>query len=150
MKRKFICDTHADTLMRMIDLGYSFEDKHLQVNINKMRHGGHDLQVFAVFIDPLVGKDRYISRTLQMIDLLRCSVRKHNRQIALCQISADIRKARRDGKKIAMMGIEGGHSIANDLGILRSYRELGVIYMTLTWSNNNDWADSSGDVERWG
>jgi membrane dipeptidase len=150
MKRPFICDTHADTLMRMIDLGYALDDKHLQVNINKMRHGGHDLQIFAVFIDPLVGKERYISRTLQMIDLLRCSVQKHARHIALCQVSADVRKARRDGKKIAMMGIEGGHAIANDLAILRAYRELGVIYMTLTWSNNNDWADSSGDVERWG
>ena len=49
-----------------------------------------------------------------------------------------------------MLGIESGHAIMNDLAVLRSYRRLGVIYMTLTWTNTNDWADSSGDEERWG
>jgi membrane dipeptidase len=44
------------------------------------------------------------------------------------------------------MGIEGGHSIENSLGLLRDYYRLGVRYMTLTWSNSNDWADSSGDI----
>src|SRR5712672_227620 len=44
------------------------------------------------------------------------------------------------------MGIEGGHSIEDSLGLLRDYYRLGVRYMTLTWSNSNDWADSSGDM----
>ena len=48
------------------------------------------------------------------------------------------------------MGIEGGHSIENRLELLRNYYRLGVRYMTLTWSNNNDWADSSSDVIKWG
>src|SRR5437588_13079363 len=43
------------------------------------------------------------------------------------------------------MGIDGGHSIENDLGLLRDYYKLGVRYMTLTWSNTNEWEDSSGD-----
>ena len=45
------------------------------------------------------------------------------------------------------MGIEGGHSIEDSLGLLRDYYRLGVRYMTLTWSNTNDWADSSGDID---
>jgi membrane dipeptidase len=45
------------------------------------------------------------------------------------------------------MGIEGGHSIEDSLGLLRDYYRLGVRYMTLTWSNSNNWADSSGDVD---
>jgi membrane dipeptidase len=44
------------------------------------------------------------------------------------------------------MGIEGGHSIENDMRLLRDYYRLGVRYMTLSWSNTNEWADSSGDV----
>jgi membrane dipeptidase len=44
------------------------------------------------------------------------------------------------------MGIEGGHSIENDIRLLRSYYRLGVRYMTLSWSNTNEWADSSGDI----
>ncbi len=58
----------------------------------------------------------------------------------------DILAAHREHKLAALMGIEGGHSIENDLGLLRDYYRLGVRYMTLTWSNSNDWADSSGDI----
>src|SRR6202521_1752646 len=44
------------------------------------------------------------------------------------------------------MGIEGGHSIENDMHLLRDYYRLGVRYMTLSWSNTNEGADSSGDI----
>ena len=44
------------------------------------------------------------------------------------------------------MGIEGGHAIENSLALLRLYHALGVRYMTLTWTNSNDWAESSGDL----
>jgi membrane dipeptidase len=60
---------------------------------------------------------------------------------------ADIVKAHREHKLAALMGIEGGHSIENSLALLRDYYRLGVRYMTLTWSNSNDWADSSGDAD---
>lgn len=46
-----------------------------------------------------------------------------------------------------MLGVEGGHAIQNDLGVLRDFYRLGVRYMTLTWSNTNEWADSSGDLQ---
>jgi membrane dipeptidase len=45
------------------------------------------------------------------------------------------------------MGIEGGHSIENDIRVLRDFYRLGVRYMTLSWSNTNEWADSSGDID---
>ncbi len=136
--------------MRMVDLNYTLEDERLQVSIPKMLKGGHDLQIFACFIDPSVGKDRYVPRTLHMIDLLRSQIRRHPKLFSLCVTARDARRARQLGKKIGMLGIEGGHAIANDLAVLRCYRQLGVIAMTLTWSNTNDWADSSSDEERWG
>jgi len=41
--------------------------------------------------------------------------------------------------------VEGGHMIASDLGVLRMYAALGMRYMTLTHSGNDEWADSSTD-----
>ncbi len=58
-----------------------------------------------------------------------------------------IELAHREHKLAALMGIEGGHSIEDSLALLRQYYALGVRYMTLTWSNSNGWADSSGDVD---
>lgn len=150
MKKYWIADTHADTLMRMIDLGYSISDERLHISISKMVERGHDLQMFACFIDPVLGKERYVHRTLQMIDLLRREVRKHRKEITICTSMSEIKKARAEKKKVAMLALEGGHAIVNDLAILRAYRRLGILYMTLTWSNTNDWADSSNDEERWG
>ena len=60
---------------------------------------------------------------------------------------ADIERAHREHKLAALMGIEGGHAIEDDIHILRDYYRLGVRYMTLTWSNTNDWADSCGDID---
>jgi len=60
----------------------------------------------------------------------------------------DIVKARTGPHKrlAALMGVEGGHAIENDIRILRDFYRLGVRYMTLTWANTNEWADSSGNV----
>ncbi|MEI9811665.1 MAG: dipeptidase [Acidobacteriota bacterium] len=54
----------------------------------------------------------------------------------------------RDGKIAALIGIEGGHAIEDDLGLLRQYYNLGVRYLTLTHTNTNNWADSAGDITR--
>jgi membrane dipeptidase len=59
----------------------------------------------------------------------------------------DIERAHKQKKLAALMGIEGGHSIENDIRLLRDFYRLGVRYMTLTWSNTNEWADSSGDID---
>jgi membrane dipeptidase len=60
---------------------------------------------------------------------------------------ADIEKAHKQKKLAALMGIEGGHSIENDIHVLRDFYRLGVRYMTLSWSNTNEFADSSGDIK---
>jgi len=60
---------------------------------------------------------------------------------------ADIERAHKEKKLAALMGIEGGHSIENDIHLLRDFYRLGVRYMTLSWSNTNEWADSSGDMD---
>jgi membrane dipeptidase len=45
-----------------------------------------------------------------------------------------------------LMGIEGGHAIEDSLPVLREMYRAGVRYMTLTHTNTNHWADSSGLV----
>ncbi len=57
-----------------------------------------------------------------------------------------IEEAHRAHKIAILMGIEGGHSIEDSLGLLRQYYALGARYMTLTWNNSNGWADSSSDI----
>ena len=62
----------------------------------------------------------------------------------------DIRRIVGAGKLAALLAIEGGLSIQNDLALLRTYHRLGASSMTLTHSATIDWADSSTDAPRWG
>ena len=82
-----------------------------------------------------------------MIDAVKQQVAKHSDQMELVTSPDGIERAHRQHKLAALMGIEGGHSIEGSLALLRQYYALGVRYMTLTWTNSNGWADSSGDID---
>ncbi|HEU5340247.1 dipeptidase, partial [Edaphobacter sp.] len=112
------------------------------------KKGNLDAQFFSIWVDPdQYPGDRAAFRTLELIDGTLEQVRKHPDKLRLCVSADDIIQAHKDGKFAVLMGIEGGHSIEDSLGLLRDYYRLGVRYMTLTWSNTNDWADSSGDQD---
>jgi membrane dipeptidase len=59
--------------------------------------------------------------------------------------SSGIRSAVASGHRAILIGIEGGHAIEDSLDLLRAFYRFGARYMTLTHTNTNNWADSSGD-----
>ena len=145
-----VVDTHADTPQRFVDQHWDFTDPldGGMLNYDSAKKGNLDAQFFSIWVDPdQYPGDRAAFRTLELIDGTLEQVRKHPDKLRLCVSADDILQAHKDGKFAVLMGIEGGHSIENSLGLLRDYYRLGVRYMTLTWSNTNDWADSSGDID---
>jgi membrane dipeptidase len=148
-----IIDTHADTTQRMLDEGFDLANPTGYpgyLDFAKARAGNLGAEFFSIWVDDSTPqyKGRYVQRTLELIDAVYGQAQKHPDQMRMCYSAEDIERnhAQSPHKLCALMGIEGGHSIDNDLRILRDYYRLGVRYMTLTWSNSNDWADSSGDI----
>ncbi|HEY6412852.1 MAG TPA: dipeptidase [Edaphobacter sp.] len=144
-----VIDTHADTPQRFVDENWSFTDplNGGMLNYESARKGNLAAQFFSIWVDPgQYPAKESARRTLSLIDGTLEQVRKAPDKLQLCLSSNDIIAAHKNGKFAVLMGIEGGHSIENSLGLLRDYYRLGVRYMTLTWSNTNDWADSSGDI----
>ena len=144
-----ILDTHVDTAQRFVDDHWDFTTDlnggHL--NLESARQGNVAGTFFALWAEPTQWSNRYAHRTLELLDGVLEQVRKHPADLALCTTPAEILAARAQNKFAILLGIEGGHSIENSLALLRLYYQLGVRYMTLTWANSNDWADSSGDIE---
>ena len=144
-----VIDTHADTPQRFVDENFDLGDplNGGNFNLETARKGNLGAEFFSIWVDPSVYKDHEARRTLVLIDAVKQQVAKHSDQMEFVTSVAGIEQAHRDHKLAALMGIEGGHSIENSLALLRQYYALGVRYMTLTWSNSNGWADSSGDAD---
>ena len=142
-----VIDTHEDTPQRFVDEHFDLSDplNGGQLNLDAIHKGNLGASFMSIWVEPDLFKGHYARRTLELIDASRQQAAKHPDQIKFATSAADIESAHRAHKYAMLMGIEGGHSIEDSLGLLRMYYALGVRYMTLTWSNSNGWADSSGD-----
>jgi membrane dipeptidase len=143
-----VIDTHADTTQRMLDEHYDLASPldGGMVNFASAKQGNLGAEFFSIWVEPKLNEGHYARRTLELIDAVYQQAAAHPDKMMMASSTADILAAHREHKLAALMGIEGGHSIEDSLGLLRDYYRLGVRYMTLTWSNSNDWADSSGDM----
>jgi membrane dipeptidase len=144
-----VIDTHADTPQRFVDEQWNFTDplNGGMLNYDSAKKGGLHAQFFAIWVDPnQYPANTSARRTLELINGTLEQVRKSPDKLQHCLSSDDILVAHKANKFSVLMGIEGGHSIEDSLDLLREYHRLGVRYMTLTWSNTNNWADSSGDI----
>ena len=140
-----VVDTHDDTTQRFLDGKFDLgpRDANGSIDIPRMKEGNLSAIFFSIWMPSKVTGPEAIKRALAQIDSVREQIRKHPDALVLATTAAEIREARKQGKIAALMGVEGGHMIASDLGVLRSYAALGVRYMTLTHSGNSEWADSS-------
>jgi membrane dipeptidase len=144
-----VIDTHADTPQRFVDENFDLSDplKGGNFNLETARKGNLGAEFFSIWVDPVANKGHFARRTLILIDSVKQQVAKHPDQMMFVASPEGIEFAHREHKLAVLMGIEGGHSIEDSLALLRQYYALGVRYMTLTWSNSNGWADSSGDID---
>jgi membrane dipeptidase len=144
-----VIDTHADTPQRFVDEGWNFTDPlgNGMLSLTTAQAGNLAAEFFAAWPEPVAWKGRYAHRTLTLIESVHEQVRRHPDRMALCTSADEILAARAQGKFAALIGVEGGHAIENNLALLRAYYRLGARTMTLTWSNTNEWADSSGDLD---
>lgn len=140
-----VIDTHDDTTQRLLDPHFDIAVPHTDGNIDipRMRDGGLTAIFFSIWIDGKILGPEAVKRALDQIDAIRETIRKHPDELILATTADDIREAKKQKKIAALMGVEGGHMMGNDLAVLRTFAALGVRYMTLTHMQNNEWADSS-------
>jgi membrane dipeptidase len=145
-----VVDTHADTPQRFLyenfDIGTTDPEDIGHISLDKARAGNLGAEFFSIWADPGTTKGHFARATFDMIDSVYEQAARHPDRMMMVFSVADIERAHKQNKLAALMGIEGGHAIENDIHLLRDYYRLGVRYMTLSWSNTNEWADSSGDI----
>jgi len=140
-----VIDTHDDTTQRFLDPAFDLGARNAigSIDIPRMKEGGLGAIFFSIWIPSKITGPEAVKRALSQIEAVHEQVRKHSSDLVLVTTAEGIREAHKEGKIAALIGVEGGHMIASDLGVLRRYASLGARYMTLTHSGNAEWADSS-------
>lgn len=120
-------------------------DKPMHTDINRLREGKVGAQWWSVYTAADTTEPEAVLATMEQIDFVHGMIARFPDTFALALTADDVEAAFADGKIASLMGMEGGHSIANSLGALRMFHRLGARYMTLTHSRTLDWADAAGD-----
>jgi len=142
-------DTHNDTVQRVAylnaDLGKRSSDG--MIDLPRPREGGIHVPFFALWVPTYYKGSEAVRRTLDLRDAMQRVLDQYPDQIELATSARDIERIVGQKKIAAVLTVEGGHQIADDLAVLRMYRRMGVLSMTLTHFRNNNWADSSTDKQ---
>lgn len=143
-----VVDTHDDTTQRFLHGKFDIGARHSDgsIDIPRMREGGLDAVFFSIWISSKITGEEAVNRALAQIAAVREQLSAHPKDLALATTAAEVRAAHKRGRIAALLGVEGGHMINSNLDVLRNFASLGVRYMTLTHSGNDEWADSSTDT----
>ena len=146
--KAIVIDTHNDILSSVSMKGMKI-DSNLRgtshSDLQRFCEGGVDIQVFSIFCDERYGKGAAFSYANREIDSLYAVIDRNPDRMMLVKDPADLKEAVRTKKLGAMIGVEGGHMIEEDLANLESFYQRGARYLTLTWNNSVSWASSGKD-----
>ena len=147
-QKAILVDTHNDVLSTVTLMGMDFSTDlrgKAHSDLARFRQGGVDVQIFSIFCDEHYGKGSAFEFANREIDSLYAMAARHPDQLTIVTTPGQLYKAVKEKKLAAMLGVEGGHMIEDDLEKLDSFYKRGVRYMTLTWNNSTSWASSAWD-----
>ena len=145
-------DTHTDTPLWFTRGDFSVgKRKSNQVNIQKMEEGKLDSQFLAIF---LAQKERdeassqaAVEKCLKMIENTYADVAKYQDACGIALTEEDALRLKAEGKKAFFLGIENGYAIGKDIKNVKKFKDMGIQYMTLSHSYDNDICNSSSNTE---
>ncbi len=142
--KSILADTHNDILTEALTNNLSFDQRlkgKTHSDLSRMKEAGIDVQIFSVWCDGLQPNPyAYANR---QIDTLYAWAARNPSQMVIVKTPKQLKQAVKENKLAAMMGMEGGHMMENDINKLDSLFNRGVRYMTLTWNNSNPWSTSA-------
>jgi membrane dipeptidase len=161
-KKAVVIDGHNDIPTIMADEDYDIGTPSAgkyHTDIPRLKQGGVTGEFFSIYVDRQYATPDWVAknyareggsarRALDLIDVSYRMLERHPNELMFAASTADIRRAKKQGKVGVLFGIEGGHAIENSLAALREFYRLGVRYMTLTHNNTNEWADACCDEAR--
>lgn len=144
-----VFDAHTDVPTRLYsapaDLSRRLDDGH--VDLPRLREGGVDALVFALFVPAPMDPQRGLEHVRDSWDLVREQLRPGELEQA---VSVDeIRSAERRGAVAVVLGLENGRPLTVP-GAMDECARIGIRVVTLCHSASHEWCDASTDEPRHG
>ncbi len=142
-----VIDSHNDVLINVLE-GLKLEDNlrgKTHSDLSRFREGGVDIQFFSVWSDETYGKGKGFTYANRQIDSLYAIAARNPDKMMMVTSTEELQTAVQQNKLGAMIGVEGGHMMEDNLGYLEELYKRGTRYMTLTWNNSTSWASSAKD-----
>ena len=146
--KAIVIDTHNDVLSSVSMKGLTMDSNLRGIShsdLARFLEGGIDIQVFSIFCDERYGKGTAFTYANREIDSLYAVINRNQHKMILVKDTSMLQDAVRSKKLGAMIGVEGGHMIEEDLTNLDALYNRGARYLTLTWNNSVSWASSGKD-----
>ncbi len=157
-KAVFTIDTHSDTPLNLLRDGFDVGKRQDQAisgtkcDFPRMKEGGLDAQFFAVFVSQGArtpqGDASAKKKALEILAAVRKSVEENSDQASIALTPDDAYKLKKAGKRAIFIGLENGYALANDITMVKKYYDMGIRYITLCHTSNNDICDSSTDKKK--
>src|SRR5258705_1752952 len=119
-----VLDTHDDTTQRFFSKDFDLAKRNADgsIDIPRMKEGGMNAIFFSIWIDGRIMGPPAIQKALDQIDAVQQNVKKYPNDLVAARTAEDVRRAHAQGKIAVLMGVEGGHMIGNDIGMVRIFR----------------------------
>jgi len=147
-QKAIVVDTHNDVLSSWVLAGKDISKRLTtgHTDLVRWKEGGLDVQFFSVYTGPDArNKEGVYKDANEQIDSLERIVKRNSDRMVLAKNYRDVKKGLQQKKLVALIGVEGGHMIENDIQKLEALYQRGMRYMTLTWNNSTKWASSAKD-----
>ena len=145
-KKAIVIDTHNDFPTTSIEKKVSLDQNLKGIthsDLDRLQTGGVDVQIFSIWCD---GDEAHpYQMAIRQMDSVYEWSRRNPEKMSMAFTLQQMKKGVRQHKLVAMMGVEGGHMIEDDLSKLEVLYNRGARYMTLTWNNSTSWATSAMD-----
>jgi membrane dipeptidase len=119
-----------------------------QVNLPKMTAGGLDAVFFVVYVGQgelnAAGYDKAYQAAIDKFDAIhRLTEQIAPDKMGLALTAADVRRIHASGRKVALIGVENGYPIGEDLSRVKEFYDRGARYLSLAHNGHSQLADSN-------
>lgn len=146
-QNSIVIDLHTDALYHHVrgKKDITKKSKILEVDIPRLKIGGIDAQIFAIWPNPNLLKKGFAKFIFASIDTFYQICQRESSNISMALCPEDVERIVSAGKIAGILAIEGGHALEGNLALLDTFWQKGVRLLTITWNNSNELGDAQTD-----